>query len=140
VAGALFALAAIIGPGALESHATATNNCGPGVAMTCVATAAGAISGTKTEDVVATCTATAAGVVESTAVYCWLYAPGANLTWAAAIGDGTHWTPGAASTTPAVFKDVPIQPYEICIEGGYTPASGQAQNPTNYVCGWPVVD
>lgn len=127
----------MIAPAVLTGSAASTDNCGPGLTMSCAGALEPTPVGGSTIDAVANCTAVApAGVATAaTAVYCWLVSPANNETWGAALGQNApHWVPGTVSTVAVAFTSLPVQAYELCVEGGYAPLVGAAQDPVNPVC------
>jgi len=114
----------LVGPTAITAHASAVDNCGPSLTMTCAGTFVSENNVAGREIAVASCTAASAASAVATGVYCYLL--GAD-----GLGYGgtldTIWEPGPVATTVANFN-VPIQSYSLCIEGGWV-GTGGAFNP-----------
>jgi hypothetical protein len=127
----------LAGPLPSTAHAAATDNCGPNSAMTCVGAFVHVDVIGNTEDVAASCTATGIDTAATTGVQCYLVGSSDGKTYDG-IG-GTLWEPGTTATTAAVFG-VPIQPYTLCIAGGWVGVLGSFNPIQNPVCSTGLID
>jgi hypothetical protein len=119
--------------GSHTAHASANDNCGPNMGMTCV----GAVQWDAVDNnpavAVASCTATVSSVAVAvaTGVSCWIQtSAGVQVS-----GTSKVWVSGDTATT--VIRQGGLDPdvqYQICIEGGYLTSGGSFNDVQNPVC------
>jgi hypothetical protein len=123
--------AGAVAPGSSLAASGGINaNCGLNDTMTCTGVVDAVPIGSATEDVAATCTATDEAE-ESTGVTCYLQ----SLTTGAVVASyGTLWLTGNTSVVGGAHFTLPVDRYQLCVEGGYTEFGGTQVPLQNPVC------
>jgi hypothetical protein len=104
-----------------------------GYGQTCNGAAQSVPIGTANEVVTFACTTTTPYVVEATGAGCYLVGADNIKHWAVSL-----WANGLQSATGSVTGQIPQQPYQLCMGGGYIDTFGNPFPIANFSCTAPL--